>query len=115
MKTVEGALLDALEFLNEDPTMNELIDCKVIDNGTTARSVFKLKWDDVAFEFEVLISLVDNTAVACVLHRHKFKRARMCRLMNTFMNALNNDPLDLPALDNGKNIPLDDEEDVPQG
>jgi len=115
MKTVKSALLDTLEFLDEYPTMNEMIDYKVIDNGTVERSVFKLKWDDVAFEFEVLVSLVDSSAVVCVLYRHKFKRTRMCLLLNTLMNALNNDPLDMPALDDGKNIPLDDEEEAPRG
>jgi hypothetical protein len=115
MKHVIDALADALEFVDENPTMNELIEYKVIDNGTVERSVFKLKWGEVAFEFEVLISLVDSSAVVCVLHRHKFKRARMCALMDAFMNALSNDPLGLPRQGQDGGVPDDEIEDVPAG
>jgi hypothetical protein len=110
MKTVTSALMETLEFLDEDPTTTEMLDFKVIDDGLIERYVLKLQWEnEVTFTFEVLVSLKNNNAIACVLHRRKFKRARMCALMNTLMNALNNDPLDMPALDDGKYISSDED------
>ena len=110
MKTVTSALLEALEFLDENPETTEMISFNLIDDDTVERSVFKLQWENEAtFKFEVLVSLKNNNVVACVLHRRKFKRVRMNRIMNTLMNALNNDPLDMPALDDGKYIPSDED------
>lgn len=110
MKTVTTALIEALEFLDETPATTEMIEFSLIEDDTVERSVFKLQWENEAtFKFEVLVSVKNNNAAACVLHRRKFKRVRMNRIMNTLMNALNNDPLDMPALDDGKYIPSDDD------
>jgi hypothetical protein len=110
MKTVTTALIEALEFLDETPETTEMIEFSLIEDDTVERSVFKLQWENEAtFKFEVLVSVKTNNAAACVLHRRKFKRVRMNRIMNTLMNALNNDPLDMPALDDGKYIPSDED------
>jgi hypothetical protein len=117
MRSVVLALRKALAYCDEIPTKNTMVVHELTENDEE-RSVFKLRWGyTVAFEFEVIVNNKIGSVVACVLHRHRFNRSRMDAIMGAFMNAINNNDLDMPPLDGNQDIIIgdSDSEDSPAG